>query len=101
MKGSGSDALDGIGQSFLVAFAADEEFAALEVVRGFALDAQAAVFQLSLQTVDDHGNPARAAFQEADAQGRKRIEYAIDDHARRGNGEGYRHAESARRGKTV
>ncbi len=29
----------------------------------------------------------------------KRIEYAVDDHARGGDGEGYRHAESARGGK--
>src|SRR5205807_1082533 len=74
----GSDALDRIGQGPLVALAADEHFAALKIVFGFALDAQTAVLQFSFQAVDHHGNPARAPFQEADAEIWERIEYAID-----------------------
>src|SRR4029077_153832 len=94
-EGFHADAFDGIGQSFFVAFAATKELAALEVVRWFALDAQAAVLQLPFQTVDDHGNPTGAAFQKADAQGREGIQYTVDDHTRRRNGQRYRHPQSA------
>src|SRR5262245_873062 len=91
-----SDALDGIGQSFFVAFAAAEELATFEIVHRFTFDAQPAVLQFSFQTVDDHGNPTGAAFQKADAQGWKFIQYPVDDHTRRRDSQRYRHPQRAR-----
>ena len=81
-----ADPLDAVSERFLIALAADEYFVAAKIIHRFALDAEAAVFQLSFQAIEHHGYPARAAFQETDAQGGECVEYAVDDHTRGGDG---------------
>src|SRR6266542_3036387 len=92
----GADALDGIGERLLIAFAADEQFAAGKIIHGLALNTQAAILQLSFQAIDNHGNPTRATLEKPDAQAGELVEHAIDDHAGGGDGEGNRHAERSR-----
>ena len=44
-----SDALDGVGERFFIAFAADEDAAAGKIIFRFALELKTAVFQLAFQ----------------------------------------------------